>query len=436
MLANLRLDGILEGELRTETMARLTERLGKEYEIPLDPITARSLTQGQTLLHITNRAEIPLQVRCRWDANERLRPTPYAFSETVAPGSTKTAKVLVEWSEGLKLTSEDALPVEVTATYRPEDLPQPVSWKRTFYAALDQTPVIERVAEGSLTLNGRLDEWSCLLFSMARPQQITGDVSAWKGLQDLQLRFGLAQDEEFLYLGVQVQDDQWVHRAGTTSSYQDYVVLYLDLRHPDEGRNPAGNTLEARVEAQSFSVRAIPPSAAGSAIVDPGQKNIDGVRILGAPSADGYTLEWAIPHASLDRIRGGPWETLRVNLAVRDVDALTGSKVLLWWKPRWETMESHPASGVFRRSGAEVAEARRNAIHFTHPAFAELFQNLVVGDGLALQRRPPDYRGAFLSNTRALSLEGESQGDGLYVNPMNRWDHSTYHYLCRSYSLQ
>ncbi len=76
-------------------------------------------------------------------------------------------------------------------------------------------------------------------------------------------------------------------------------------------------------------------------------------------SADGYTLEWAIPHASLDRIRGGPWETLRVNLAVGDVDALTGSKVLLWWKPRWETMESHPASGVFRRSGAEVAEARR-----------------------------------------------------------------------------
>ncbi len=352
VVAHLKLDGILDGDLPTHTMTKLTDRLGDAYDISIEPISAQSATQGQTLIHIENRAEIPLQVRLRWEFHDRLRPTPYALSKTVAAGSTEVVRVLVEWPQGQGITSQDALPMEVITTYEPKDLPQPVSWQRTFYAAPERTPVIERVAKGSMTLDGRLDDWSSLPFSMARPQQITGDVSAWKGLQDLMVRFGLAQDEEFLYVGVQVLDDQWVHRVGTTS-YQDSVVLHLDPRHP-ESKNAVREAGSA-IEKVAPAARVIPPSTIGNATVDPAQNHREGVRILGAPSTEGYTLEWAIPHASLDQTRGVPWETLRLNLAVRDVDALTGSRVDLWWRPRWETMESHPASGVFRRSDSKVA---------------------------------------------------------------------------------
>ena len=309
--------------------------------------------KGKALIHIRNRAEIPLQVRLRWRLHDRLRPTPHALSKTVDPGSTEVVRVLVEWPQEERLTSQDALSAEVIATYEPKDLPQPVSWRRTFYAASEQMPVIERVAKGSMTLDGRLDDWSSLPFSMARPQQLTGDTSGWQGLQDLQLDFGLVQDGEFLYVGVRVKDDQWIHRGGT-SAYQDSVVLHLDPQHPDESKNAAGATQTA-IEKVGPPARVIPPSAIGNAIVDPTQKHIEGVRILGAPSTDGYTLEWAIPHASLDQTRGVPWETLRLNLAVRDVDALTGSRVDLWWRPRWETMESHAGSGVFRRSNPNLA---------------------------------------------------------------------------------
>ncbi len=353
VVAHLKLDGILDGELPTHTMALLTQRLGSAYDIRIEPISAQSPTQGQTLIHISNRAGIPLQVRLRWELHDRLRPTPYALSKTVAPGSTEVVKVLVEWSQGQTFTSQDALPAEVIATYEPKDLPKPVSWRRTFYAAPEQTPVIERAAKGSMTLDGRLDDWSSLPFSMARPQQLTGDISGWQGQQDLQLRFGLVQDEEFLYVGVRVQDDQWIRRSGTTA-YQDSVVLHLDPRHPDESKNAAGATRTA-IEKMGSPVRVIPPSAIGNAIVNPAQTHLEGVRILGAPSRDGYTLEWAIPHSSLEPSQGIPWETLRLNLTVRDVDAFTGSRVDLWWRPRWETMESHPGSGVFRRSNPEVA---------------------------------------------------------------------------------
>ena len=359
VVAHLKLDGILDGDLPTHSMAKLTDRLGNAYDISIEPISAQSPTQGQTLIHIRNRAEIPLQVRLRWGLHDRLRPTPHTLSRTVDPGSTEVVRVLVEWPQEERLTSQDALPAEVIATYEPKDLPQPVSWRRTFYAASEQMPVIERVAKGSMTLDGRLDDWSSLPFSMARPQQLTGDTSGWQGLQDLQLDFGLVQDGEFLYVGVRVKDDQWIHRGGILSRrwgwrYQDSVVLQLDSQHLDEGKNAAGTSRTA-IEKVGPPARVIPPSAIGNAIIDPTQKHIEGVRILGAPSTEGYTLEWAIPHASLDQTRGVPWETLRLNLAVRDVDALTGSGVDLWWRPRWETMESHPESGVFRRSNPKVA---------------------------------------------------------------------------------
>ena len=352
-VAHLELDGILDGDLPTQTMAELTERLGGAYDIRVEPISALSATQGQTLIHIRNRAEIPLQVRLRWELHDRLRPMPYASSKTVAPGSTEVLKVLVEWPRKHRLTSQDALPAEVIATYTPKDLREPVSWRRTFYAVSEQMPVIERAAKGSMTLDGRLDDWSSLPFSMARPQAVTGDTSGWQGLQDLHVRFGLVQDEEFLYIGVRVQDDQWIHRDGTTA-YQDSVVLHLDPQHPDESKNAAG-VAKTAIENVGVPARVIPPSAIGNAIVNPVQNQIAGVRVLGAPSTDGYTLEWAVPHTSLDPTQGVPWKTLRLNLTVRDVDSFTGSRVDLWWRPRWKTMESSSGSGVFRRSNAEVA---------------------------------------------------------------------------------
>ncbi len=353
VVAHLKLDGILDGELPTHTMAKLTEQLGNAYDISVEPISAQTATQGQTLIRIKNRAEIPLQVRLRWEPHDHLRPNPHALSKTVAPRSTEVVKVLVEWPQEQTLTSQSALPAVVIATYEPEDLPEPVSWQRTFYAAREQTPVIARVAKGAITLDGRVEDWSSLPFSMAQPQQLTGDISAWQGQRDLELRFGLLQDEEFLYVGVRVQDDQWIHRGGTTA-YQDSVVLHLDPRSPDESSNAAGARRTA-IERMGAPARVIPPSAIGNALVNPAQTNIEGARILGAPNTRGYTLEWAIPHSSLDPIQRVPWETLRLNLTVRDVDALTGSRVDLWWRPRWQTMESHPRSGVFRRSNPEVA---------------------------------------------------------------------------------
>ncbi len=348
VMANLKLDGILGEDVRTESMARLTNRLGGEHAVRLDTITTDSPGRGRTWLELENRADIPLEVRVRWEAHPHLTPSPYAVVKTLAPGSNERLEVTLNWPESWQPTAEDALAAEVRTTYRPDQLHEPVSWTRTIYAAAEHRPLIAHRDGGSPTLDGRLDDWPSLPVSMARPRQLTGDPATWTGPQDLGVRFGLVQDRAYLYLGVEVQDDRRIHLAGRRSSLRDSVVLYLDPR-PAEASGGPGQSDEATGTRRDRTVRLAPGSQPGAAIVFGGRDPIDGLRAWSSPTPAGYTLEVAIPHASMDGIAGATWRTLRLNLMVRDVDTPTGSRADFWWRSRWGTMESNPESGWFRR---------------------------------------------------------------------------------------
>ena len=348
VMANLKLDGILGEDARTESMARLANRLGDEHAVRLGPITTESPGRGRTRLEMENRAEIPLEVRVRWEAHAHLTPAPYAVVKTLAPGSNERIEVTLNWPESWQPAAEDALAAEVRTTYRPDRLPRPVSWTRTLYAAAEQRPHIVHRDEGPPTLDGRLDDWPSLSQSMARPRQLTGDASTWTGPQDLAVRFGLVQDRAYLYLGVEVRDDRRIHLSGRRSSLRDSVVLYLDPRSGGAGEGP-GQSRETAATRLDRTVRLAPQPRPGEAIVFRGRDPIDGLRAWSAPDPAGYTLELAIPHASLDGIAGGAWRTLRLNLMVRDVDTPTGARADFWWRSRWGSMESNPESGWFLR---------------------------------------------------------------------------------------
>ena len=348
VMANLKLDGILGEDVRTEAMARLTSRLQGEHAVRLEPIATDSPGRGRTWLEMENRADIPLEVRVRWEAHPQLTPSPYAVVKTLAPGSAERLEVRLSWPEAWQPTAEEALAAEVKTTYRPDQLPRPASWTRTVYAAPEYRPLIAALDGGPPSLDGRLDDWPSLSVSMARPRQLTGDPANWTGPQDLGVRFGLIQDQAYVYLGVEVRDDRRIHLAGRRSSVRDSVVLYLDPRSAGAGGG-SSQSKEATSNQTNRTVRLAPAPQPGAAVVFPGRDPIDGLRAWSSPAPSGYTLEVAIPHASLDGIAGGAWRTLRLNLMVRDVDTPTGSRTDFWWRSRWGTMESNPASGWFLR---------------------------------------------------------------------------------------
>ncbi|MHC4714599.1 MAG: hypothetical protein ACYTAN_15240, partial [Planctomycetota bacterium] len=63
--------------------------------------------------------------------------------------------------------------------------------------------------EAPIEIDGSLDDWPELPFVMDRPAEIVyGDNKPWNGPEDASLRFGVARDDENLYVAVEVIDDR------------------------------------------------------------------------------------------------------------------------------------------------------------------------------------------------------------------------------------
>lgn len=83
----------------------------------------------------------------------------------------------------------------------------------------------------------------------------------------------------------------------------------------------------------------------------------EGVRAASVRTDDGFTAELAIPHDYLDSEQGEPWQSLRLNVMVRDYDEQNLSnpwahRTEVRWRPTWGSGESYVGSGVLRRASS------------------------------------------------------------------------------------
>ena len=351
ILANLQLDGILDSDVRTEGGEELIRVLSNSYRLELEPVIVRprkTFKGGRTHLEITNRAELPMEVQGQFTAHPLLRPDPYVFSRTLGPGSVERVELSLDSSAPIKSPDTAILPLDVTITYRPRKLRKPLVWERTILAVVDRPMPIPRVKSNRpVVLDAKLDEWPDLSLSADRPTQLTGAASVWGGPEDTSFRFGLQQDSESIYLALDVKDDVWTNRVEADSRYQDFVGLLLDARPESQRRKQAVEKPESPNSIINLAL--IPRKPEGNATILSQGAEAPGVQVYSSSSPRGYTLECAIPNGLLDDIQGRAWESFRLNLFAFDVDSLTSSRVLVWWRPGWNTMESYPGSGTFVR---------------------------------------------------------------------------------------
>ncbi len=286
-----------------------------------------------------------MEVRGRFAPHALLRPHPYAFSRSLDPHSVEVVELTLESSAAIRPPHTAILPLDVTITYRPEALRKPLVWERTIFAVVDRPISVPRTkANRPVMLDGKLDEWPGLPLSADRPAQLTGAASVWAGPEDTSFRFGLLQDDEWLYLAVDVRDDVWTARSESNLRLQDHSGLLLDARPMPERSDQVANS-----GASIFSLALIPRKPRGRGTILSRKLKARGAQLFSDTTATGYTLECAIPHRLLDQIQGRPWYSFRLNLFAVDMDGLTSSRVLVWWRPGWNTMESYPGSGTFVR---------------------------------------------------------------------------------------
>ena len=349
VVANLRLDGILDENALTLERRRIADRLSRA--ITAQPMLGRgaSFRSGTARYAIRNGSGEELQVVGRPEPGRDLEPREGAIEVRVPPRSSRSVELpvrarrarpyetLAPGSVGWTLATRDAAGarVEIAAT-------SPILPEKRF--AL-------RRSAAKITPDGDLREWGTLAFAVDEPGEIEGP-GRHRGPEDASFRFDARWDAEALTVAVDVRDDSIVTGGDRTLREQDRVVLSVDAR-PDPERSQNADlfaAIRSGALAKIVSVLATldDPRPDRTTLLFDGTP-AEGVLWAARRTPSGYAVEMAIPNALLDERRGGRWDAVRLNLTVGDVDEGEPDFVSLLWRPSRYGERAVAGAGTFER---------------------------------------------------------------------------------------
>jgi hypothetical protein len=340
VIANLLLDGIHGEDVRTrEVRDRLTQL---ERALATEPFLAEDgFESGSARFSVSNESDRPLEVEAQVHSGPDLIATPTRLVGVVAPGASDTFEVDVSSREAKAVGA--MAPSPITWTLRGEK-PDGSSLEVEHHSwVIPETRFVCPRAAGPLEVDGSLEDWATLPFlADARPLPPGSP-------EGTSFRFGVAYDEDFLYVAVDVTDPSPFSSSTRTSRDQDAIVVEIDARpEPERDQN---ESFFGAVRSGTVASLVIAWLTPGEAREDP----IFGVYLAELPegtrhaarrTATGYAAELAIPVAFLDERQTGPWQGFRLNVSVQDYDRDGASHATHWWRPsRFGLTGAEPAAG-------------------------------------------------------------------------------------------
>ena len=209
--------------------------------------------------------------------------------------------------------------------------------EQVYGCAARQTPVV---------VDGKLDEWKELPLVCRQPAQILVAPESWVGPEDCFFRFGVEYDQEYLYIAVEVVDEQPVLFPEKLPWKQDGIEVLVDARPDPVRSNSRGQGL-----FENFLFIGLSPGATPGEMVFYKREQVggEGVQAICAKTDGGHNTEIAIPLSYLDEKQGHRWEEFRLNIGVDDFDDPAGKLAQIWWQPNWRRSQDRPGSGTFKR---------------------------------------------------------------------------------------
>jgi len=346
-IANLMLEGIHDEDIRTSETAALLSPFSRGAAVAFEPIELPGPTvdQATATLRLTNPASIPMAFSARWETPQGVTAS-LETSKLELPGGQRRSLDAPIRAAGAPVAIEDLGPLLLRwkAVYHPEERAEPVEIEGTSRLVLERRRECPRI-ERAITVDGDLADWPEPPIRCTNPAQVLGSgAEDWNGPEDCQFRFGTAHDEKFIYVAVEVSDDQGVVKPKAAPWTQDSVVLYVDGR-PDPDRS------EGRGEndfAEYLMLAVSPGLATGEQRIYREEDLPEGVVVQSRRTATGHTAEFAIPVALFDEPQGGRWEAFRLNVIAVDYDE-GESGAGLAWRPDWRGAANIFGSGTFRR---------------------------------------------------------------------------------------
>jgi hypothetical protein len=188
-----------------------------------------------------------------------------------------------------------------------------------------------------------------LLKSKGKTIKIDGHLSEWKKWQyafgevENQVQFSILESNNMLYVAAKVNDVDNQTGFGKNLLDQDGIIISIDPRPiAKSAYNPKQQEGVMRGEWAALIGQ---PTADEFEFSYP-ELLPEGVQGKGKRTTSGYQVEFAIPIATLEKMRGGKLTDMRINVSVLDADK--DKKTLEYsWLPEWDDMLV--GSGTFFR---------------------------------------------------------------------------------------
>ncbi|MCJ7543036.1 MAG: metallophosphoesterase [Phycisphaerae bacterium] len=339
-IANLMLDGIQDDHVSTPEQVRQSYGLLEGVTLVGDvvPVPRGPLRPAWTQLTFTNKTDLPAAVTAVFQPDEKLLPSPPSMALHVAPKSDKAVDLLLTPATRLSLADVKPLTLAYSVSYQ---MPDGTSRKFDFSRSIGLAEVLPlRRAPRAILVDGQLDDWAGLLVAVDRPGQIQGDVEGYRGPDDCRFRFGVTYDEQYVYIAVDVTDDNELLDPNRPPDDQDAALILVGA-DPDMGTS-------SEADQRTYGILMCPWKEPPKPNVDTRGRKLRGTQRGSVRTAGGYTAELAIPVSELQKLRDGPWQEIRLNIAVRDRDG--PDKVTeLYWQADWSSPQAVYGSGTFRK---------------------------------------------------------------------------------------
>jgi hypothetical protein len=349
VIANLRLDGILASDVVDTDRRQLVQQL--EDAIVAEPMVSqgRYFSRGTARYSVTNPSAAPLTVTARFLPSRDLVPDDVVKQTTIAPGGAATVEVAV--SARATRAYETLAPARAQFTLETQGKGGEALILDRELALLPERRFDAARAPRAIAVDGDLAEWGRLPFVVDEPGERSGH-GVHRGPEDGSFQFGVRQDGEFLYVGVDVRDDSIVASADAVARAQDHLSLNLDAR-PDPDRSKNEETFVA-IRSGAMAKMVSPLIALQETRPDPILRLFaggvpEGVQQAVRRTETGYTVEVAVPASVLDERRGRRWDALRVNVSMDDFDVGEPDHVMLSWRPSRFEAGAIEGAGTFVR---------------------------------------------------------------------------------------
>jgi hypothetical protein len=336
ILANLLLEGIWDENVVTEEIVDLVRNRPFPIQIPPVYVPDKKQLGMAAEIRITNDSDLPMKVKMEGINHPDLFYQLDQSSIEIGPNSVEIIPLSISNVKMKDISSLNPIEIRTEVTYEKEDRPDVVMQQTLYYLPQYEFEVIN--AKKKITVDGNLNEWTSEWISMDT-KYMTRNPFHYKGKQDFSMQFATAYDENYIYVGVKVTDDDWYQNGASAHWTQDVIIVGLDARplSISEKNNGYGRNREwlsllltMNEEKALYESNDLPEG------------------ILHKVNVNGQTAtaEMAIPISYLNKMQQQDWKNVRIGIGYYDFDEGGEERNDHMWFPAWTTGETIHGSGM------------------------------------------------------------------------------------------